>query len=236
MRAAPAEQGLVLVDGAVATMGLQVGENAQIEVGKAAQSQQEQLVTILMHKPLGYVSGQPESGHAPAVALLNARSRWRGDGSPMNFAPSQLKGIAPAGRLDLDSTGLLVLTQDGRVARQLIGENSGVSKEYLVRVSLRRGGREVVQDVASVFPAAQLAKLRHGLSLDGRELKPAIVDWDSPQVLRFVLVEGRKRQIRRMCNACGLKVLDLKRIRIGRVMLGALPPGKWRYLSPDEKF
>lgn len=139
---------------------------------------------------------------------------------------------APAGRLDLDSTGLLVLTQDGRVARQLIGENSSVTKEYLVRVSWG----DVRRNVQREFPPHLLAKLRHGLSLDGRVLKPATVEWQQPETLRFVLSEGRKRQIRRMCALVGLKVLALKRIRIGGIVLGQLPVGQWRYLSPGEKF
>jgi 23S rRNA pseudouridine2604 synthase len=143
-----------------------------------------------------------------------------------------LRGLAPAGRLDIDSTGLLVLTQDGRIARQLIGEDSGVEKEYLVRVSYGAA----LTGVQSAFPAAQLALLRHGLSLDGKPLKRAQVDWQNPEQLRFVLTEGRKRQIRRMCELVGLKVTGLKRIRIGRVALGQLPLGQWRYLGEHEVF
>ena len=143
-----------------------------------------------------------------------------------------MRGLAPAGRLDIDSTGLLVLTQDGRVARQLIGEDSDIDKEYLVRVA----HGEVITNVQAAFPPAQLARLRHGLSLDGQALRPAQVDWQNPEQLRFVLREGKKRQIRRMCELVGLKVTGLKRVRIGRVLLGQLPPGQWRYLGPREGF
>ena len=73
-------------------------------------------------------------------------------------------------------------------------------------------------------------------SLDGKPLKPARVDWQNPEQLRFVLTEGKKRQIRRMCELVGLKVAGLKRVRIGRVMLGDLPAGQWRYLAADERF
>ena len=139
------------------------------------------------------------------------------------FHPACLKGLAPAGRLDIDSTGLLVLTQDGRVARQLIGENSSVDKEYLVRVEGR-------------LDARGLALLNHGLSLDGKELKPAKVEWLNEDQLRFELVEGRKRQIRRMCELVGLKVVGLKRVRIGKVKLSDLPLGQWRFLRDDEAF
>jgi 23S rRNA pseudouridine2604 synthase len=225
-------RGWVRVDGQVAPMGLQVGPQARIEVDPRARGQQEQQVTILLHKPMGYVSGQAEDGYQPAVTLVQPRNHWKGDASKQRFSPGQLKGLAPAGRLDIDSTGLLVLTQDGRVARQLIGEDSGTEKEYLVRVSFGH----VTADVQSAFPREQLARLRHGLSLDGQPLKPAQVDWQNPEQLRFVLTEGKKRQIRRMCEAVGLKVVGLKRIRIGRVLLGQLPAGQWRYLGPGERF
>ena len=136
-------------------------------------------------------------------------------------------GLAPAGRLDIDSTGLLVLTQDGRIAKQLIGEDSEVDKEYLVRVKYTRPGK---------LPTAEMNRLQHGLSLDGKPLKPAKVWWQNDDQLRFVLREGKKRQIRRMCELVGLQVLGLKRVRIGQVMLGELPQGKWRFLGPSEKF
>jgi 23S rRNA pseudouridine2604 synthase len=225
-------KGWVKVNGAVAPMGLQVGPDARIEIDPRARGQQREQVTILIHKPMGYVSGQAEDGYEPAVVLVQGRNRWKEDRSPHRFAPAQLKGLAPAGRLDIDSTGLLVLTQDGRVARQLIGENSEVEKEYLVRVAFN----QVTTDVQGAFPPAQLARLRHGLSIDGQPLKPAKVDWQNPEQLRFVLREGKKRQIRRMCEQVGLKVVGLKRVRIGRVTLGNLPLGQWRYLAPDERF
>jgi 23S rRNA pseudouridine2604 synthase len=225
-------RGWVRVNGAVAVMGLQVAADARIEVDPKARGQQQQQVTILLNKPMGYVSGQAEDGHEPAVVLVQERNHWRGDASRLRFAPTQLRGLAPAGRLDIDSIGLLVLTQDGRVARQLIGEDSGMEKEYLVRVAYG----EVAADARSAFPAAHLARLRHGLTLDGQALKPAQVEWQNAEQLRFVLTEGKKRQIRRMCEQVGLKVVGLKRIRIGRVVLGQLPVGQWRYLGPGEGF
>ncbi|AEG94604.1 pseudouridine synthase [Ramlibacter tataouinensis] len=229
-------RGWVRVDGQVAAMGLQVAPGARIEVDPRARGQQEQRVTILLHKPVGYVSGQAEDGYQPAAALVQARTHWRGDASRQRFSPGQLRGLAPAGRLDIDSTGLLVLTQDGRVARQLIAEDSGVEKEYLVRVSYALPQGELTADVQRAFPREQLQRLRHGLSLDGQPLKPARVDWQNPEQLRFVLTEGKKRQIRRMCELVGLKVVGLKRVRIGRVVLGQLPVGQWRYLGGNEAF
>ena len=237
-------RGWVRVDGELAPMGLQVTADARIDIDPRAKQQQQQQVTILLNKPMGYVSGQAEDGHEPAVTLIHARNHWQGDASGQHFAPGQLRGLAPAGRLDIDSIGLLVLTQDGRIARQLIGEDSGMEKEYLVRVTYLPGAAagdrgntsEVTTDVQRAFPPAQLALLRHGLSLDGKALKPARVDWQNPQQLRFVLTEGKKRQIRRMCELVGLKAVGLKRVRIGRVMLGALPTGQWRYLGKNELF
>jgi len=246
-------RGWVYVNGSVAEMGVRVGPEDRVSVERAAQRQQAHRVTILLNKPMGYVSGQAEDGHQPAASLIHARSHWQGDTSGLRFSPQQLRGLAPAGRLDIDSIGLLVLTQDGRVARQLIGEDSSVDKEYLVRVVYEGAGtprpgqraeplqaideRDPVRsNVQAVFPPALLARLRHGLSLDGQPLKPAKVEWQNPEQLRFVLVEGKKRQIRRMCELVGLKVVGLKRIRIGRVTLGALPAGQWRFLGPHEHF
>ncbi|MFM8576200.1 MAG: pseudouridine synthase [Limnohabitans sp.] len=230
------EQGWVRVNGQVAGMGMQVTPDDRMTVDKAAEQKQQQQVTILLHKPMGYVSGQAEDGHQPAVTLIQARNHWKGDPSRTRFTPQQLRGLAPAGRLDIDSVGLLVLTQDGRVARQLIGEDSDIEKEYLVRVVWQGPQGEISQDVQAVFPREQLARLRHGLSLDGKALRPAQVDWQNPEQLRFVLKEGKKRQIRRMCEQVGLKVVGLKRIRMGRVTLGQLPAGQWRYLAPHERF
>ena len=230
------EQGWVLVNDKVAEMGMQVGSADRITVERAAQAQQEQQVTVLLHKPMGYVSGQAEDGHEPAMVLFQARNQWSGDTTRIKFSPAQFKGLAPAGRLDIDSVGLLVMTQDGRVARQLIGEDSDMEKEYLVRVTCSGPQGDIALNVQAHFPAAQMQRLRHGLSLDGKPLKPAQVEWQNPEQLRFVLKEGKKRQIRRMCEQVGLKVVGLKRIRMGRVHLGALPVGQWRYLGPKESF
>ena len=225
-------RGWVRVNGQPAVMGQPVATNARIEVAREAEQQQRQQVTILINKPVGYVSGQAEDGHEPAVVLVQPQNRWRECNSRMRWGHEQLRSLAPAGRLDIDSIGLLVLTQDGRVARQLIGEDSDIEKEYLVRVSY---GAENI-NVYAAFPPEKLALLCHGLSLDGQPLKPAQVAWQNPEQLRFVLKEGKKRQIRRMCEQVGLLVTGLKRVRIGQVNLGHLPVGQWRYLTPHEHF
>jgi len=219
--------GWVKVDGQMAVLGARVFPHQVIEVDEAAKSEQAHRVTILLHKPIGYVSGQAEDGYEPASVLVTQANHWPEDPSRERWHPGHGRGIAPAGRLDIDSTGLLVLTQDGRIARHLIGEDSDVEKEYLVRVEYPAGGQ---------FPDSDLQRLRHGLWLDGRELRPAKVSWANEDQLRFVLREGRKRQIRRMCEAVGLVVTGLKRVRIGSVVLGKLPQGQWRYLREDERF
>jgi len=216
--------GWVKVDGAVIdTLGTRVSPDANIEIDPTAREHQSGQVTILLHKPVGYVSGQAEDGYEPAIVLIRPENRWAADPSPIEFRQEHLRSLVPAGRLDIDSTGLLVLTQDGRVAKQLIGENTSVEKEYLVRVE------------GNLTPEG-MKRLRHGLSLDGVKLKPAQVSWQNEHQLRFVLRQGRKRQIRRMCEIVGLSVTGLKRVRSGNVPLGGLPLGKWRYLRPDETF
>ncbi|WP_455282088.1 pseudouridine synthase [Cupriavidus necator] len=230
-------RGWVLVDGKPVTeLGSRIRPDAEIEIMQEARSEQGERVTVLLNKPVGYVSGQAEDGYEPAAVLFTAENQWEGDPTRKRFAPWQRKSLAPAGRLDIDSTGLLVLTQDGRVARALIGEDSTVEKEYLVRVVWHSPQGVVERNINAEFPADDLELLRHGLSLDGVPLKPAKVSWQNEEQLRFVLREGRKRQIRRMCEQVGLEVVGLKRVRMGRVVLGDLPPGKWRFLGQFEKF
>lgn len=221
-------KGWVRVDGKVVSeLGTKVYPSQKVTVERQAAAQQSKRVTILINKPVGYVSGQAEDGYQPAVALVKPENRWDGDTSSEMFHPTQLRSLVPAGRLDIDSVGLLVLTQDGRVAKQLIGENTTVDKEYLVRVQYSKPGR---------LPDSDLKKLNHGLWMDGKPLLPAKVRWQNDDQLSFTLREGKKRQIRRMCDMVGLKVIGLKRVRIGKVKLGELPPGQWRYLLPDESF
>ncbi len=219
------EAGWVRVNGKLAVLGLRVGPDVRIDVDPRARREQLQRMTVLLHKPIGYVSGQAEDGYEPAVVLVTRENRWSEDHS--HGPTGALRGLAPAGRLDIDSTGLLVLTQDGRVARTLIGENSPIEKEYLVRVRRVQPGP---------LPPEGMAMLQHGLMLDDKALKPAKVSWANEDQLRFVLREGKKRQIRRMCEQVGLEVTGLKRVRIGSVVLGKLPLGQWRYLRADESF
>lgn len=216
------ERRLVTVDGRIVDrLGTKV--DPQCAIVLATEARLRQRVTILINKPVGWVSGQAEGRHRPAVALVVAARRWPRDRSDIRYSRRHLEGLAPAGRLDIDSQGLLVLTQDGRIARQLIGPDSRIEKEYLVRV---RGSAS----------ERALRQLRHGLELDGKSLRPAQVERLNSDQLRFVLQEGRKRQIRRMCEQVELTVIGLKRVRIGRVRLAGLAEGQWRYLGAGESF
>lgn len=217
------EQGWVKVNGNTAVLGQKVLDTDRIDLDRQAHRQQAERVTILLNKPVGYVSSQPEKNYRAAFELITAANHWAEDKNHIKFKTTHTLHLAPAGRLDIDSVGLLVLTQDGRIAKQLIGENSSVEKEYLVRVSgkLSHNG---------------LALLNHGLSLDDEKLRPAQVSWQNKDQLRFILKQGKKRQIRRMCELVGLRVTGLKRVRMGKIKLGALPIGQWRYLSPQEHF
>jgi 23S rRNA pseudouridine2604 synthase len=214
------EQGMVSVNGVIIDqLGAKVAPDAEITLAPQAVKKQKELITIILNKPVGYVSAQPEPGYAPAIKLITVANQFgRGD---KRLMPEHLKGLAVAGRLDIDSQGLLLFTQDGRLAKKIIGEESRVEKEYIVRV------RGPLSDDG-------LRLLRGGLALDGRPLKPAQVEWINRDQLRFVLREGRKRQIRRMCDLVGLKVVGLKRVRVGNIKLGDLPEGKWRFLWADE--
>jgi 23S rRNA pseudouridine2604 synthase len=221
-------RGWVRVDGEVISeLGSKVLPHQKITVERQAAAEQSKRVTILINKPMGYVSGQAEDGYTPAVALIKPENHWPDDPSTEQFHPTQLRSLVPAGRLDIDSVGLLVLTQDGRVAKTLIGEETSIEKEYLVRVEYTREGK---------LPESDLKKLCFGLWMDGKPLLPAKVRWQNDDQLSFTLKQGRKRQIRRMCDMVGLKVVGLKRVRIGKVKLGDLPVGQWRYLRPEEQF
>lgn len=218
------ERGWVYVDGEkITTLGTKVDPNQAIKLNKQALEQQARRVTILLNKPVGYVSGQPEKGYPTALSLIIHQTMFDADQDSRRHSPVRRTGMAPAGRLDIDSSGLLVLTQDGRVARQLIGADSKMEKEYLVRT---RGN----------LSDKGLELLRHGLCLDGKPLRPARVSWQNKDQLKFILTEGKKRQIRRMCEEVGLQVTAIKRVRIGNIRLGNLPVGKWRYLRPNERF
>ena len=218
------EKGLVFVNGErVETLGVKFPHGVDIKISQLGKKWLAKKITIILNKPMGYVSHADEEGKYPtATELINDKNLMPNTPGVKNYKELR-HGLAPAGRLDIDSKGLLVLTQDGKLAKLLIGEESEIENEYLVRVKGKIADRG-------------LELLQLGLELDGTPLKPAKVEWINKDQLRFVLKEGKKRQIRRMCELVGLEVTGLKRVRIGRVTLGSLREGQWRVLGPDEKF
>ncbi len=208
--------GLVSIDGeVVADTGRKILPGQTLTLADAAGPAP---LSVVLHKPMGVVSAQPEQGQTPAVRLLT-RAALLGE-SPQ--IPDRDTRLAPLGRLDMDSRGLLLLSDDGVLAKAIIGPESDLEKEYLVTVT------------GKITPE-KIARLCHGLTMDGRQLKPAKVSVVQGQELRFILKEGRNRQIRRMCELVGMHVMDLVRIRIGSLRLGDLPEGKWRVLTAEER-
>jgi 23S rRNA pseudouridine2604 synthase len=210
------ERGLISIDGETVTdTGRKIlpGQTLTLADGDGPAA-----LSVVLHKPMGVVSAQPEPGQTPAVRLLT-RSALVGESPSI---PDRDTRLAPLGRLDMDSRGLLLLSDDGVLAKAIIGPESDLEKEYLVRVT------------GKITPE-KIARLCHGLAMDGRQLKPAKVSVVQGQELRFILKEGRNRQIRRMCELVGLHVMDLVRIRIGSLELGDLAEGKWRVLRDTER-
>ncbi|GMI10471.1 hypothetical protein TrLO_g8346 [Triparma laevis f. longispina] len=239
--------------------------------------------TIILNKPLGYVTGQPEFaskkgswtssikfdsgvvGHAyqSIMSLIHNESYYHGktrSNPPTENLIKRLlsidkgKGLAPAGRLDINSSGLVILTRDGVMARKIIGEKSEVEKEYIVEVKEKNEVKEKVERFnsrrkrgdpeeekeeerkESSVGKPSLAPLLKATSLQGKAIKPVVkASWAAPGRMRIVLKEGKKRQVRRMIEELmGLEVKGLRRVRVGPIMLGALPVGSWRFLSQRE--
>jgi 23S rRNA pseudouridine2604 synthase len=212
-------QGLVSIDGQrVDDAGRKIEPGQTLTLADRAEAGLGAALTVMLNKPVGVVSGTPEPEQVPAVRLITADRQWRSEAA----APGRDSRLAPVGRLDMDSHGLLLLSEDGVVAKAVIGPESDLEKEYLVRV------RGEITD-------ARLGQLRHGLQLDRRQLKPARVVLAGEQRLRFILKEGRNRQIRRMCDLVGLEVVSLYRIRVGPLKLGELPEGRWRAITAEER-
>ncbi len=213
------EQGLVRIDGESFTdAGHKILPGQTLTLDQAGAADLSARMTIVYHKPIGIVSGQPEPGETPAIRMIRRANVF----GPADVYPDNQSKLAPIGRLDKDSHGLLIMSEDGVLAKAIIGPESDLEKEYQVKV---RG---------PIFEE-KLKWLRHGLELDGRQLKPAKVIQTGDQSLTFVLKEGRNRQIRRMCEMCELRVVDLLRDRIGPVHIGDLPEGQWRLITAEER-
>lgn len=212
-------RGLVSIDGETVTdAGRKIAAGQTLTLDDAAEAGLGGAFSVVLNKPRGIVSAQPEPGQTPAIRLLTKDRLW----GSAHAIPGKESSLAPLGRLDMESRGLLLLSEDGVLAKALIGPQSGLEKEYLVRVN------------GEITPQ-KVDLLSHGLELDGRKLKPAQVTRMDDRQLRIILTEGRNRQIRRMCSLVRLAVTDLYRIRIGPLHLDNLPEGRWRALAPEER-
>lgn len=212
------EGGWVLVDGQrVEEQGFRVLPQQKVELLPEASLAPIAPVTILLHKPAGVDVA------AAAAQLITPENRAAADRSDIRFIKRHLTALHVVLPLEADASGLLVLTQDGRVARKLIDDAAKVEQEFVVEVS-----GEIVPD--------GLLLLNHGLKFKGRELPPIKASWQNETRLRFALKGPQAGQIRHMCEQVGLDVLSIKRIRIGRLPMAALQAGQWRYLLGYEQF
>ncbi|MFV0258451.1 MAG: pseudouridine synthase [Acidimicrobiales bacterium] len=198
-------EGRVVVNGCTATLGDKVVAADRVEVDGVVYSTTVDMVTYLLNKPKGVVTTAADTHSRPIVTEL---------------VPEQPR-VVPVGRLDLDTEGLLLLTNDGDLAHRLTHPSFGVEKEYLAHVRGQPG-------------RAVLRTLREGVELDDGVTAAARVAVVAPGLIRLTIHEGRNRQVRRMCEAVGHPVIRLARTRIGPLTDPRLKPGRWRELSRDE--
>jgi 23S rRNA pseudouridine2605 synthase len=199
-------EGRITVNGAVAELGRRIDVSVDIvELDGAPLALDPGLVHYLLNKPIGVLTTASDPHGRPTV---------------IDLVPADPR-VFPVGRLDADTEGLLLMTNDGELAHRLTHPSFGVDKEYLA-------------EVQGVPGPDALRRLRQGVELDDGMTAPAVVGVVGPSVLRIVIHEGRNRQVRRMCEAVGHPVRRLVRTRIGPVTDSRLRPGRWRPLETDE--
>ena len=196
-----------------------------VELHGGARLEPVEPATILLHKPTGF---DAISGANPAAALVIADAHWTDDPSGIRPLKRHFHRLTPLVSLDAEASGLMVLTQDGRVWRRLSEDGDEIEHEYLVEVS------------GEIAPYG-LRRLNHGLSYNGRALPPCKVSWQNEIRLRFAIKGVQGGQLRDMCGQVGLTVVAIRRLRIGKIVIGkgpdgAMPPGMWRYLPVGERF
>jgi 23S rRNA pseudouridine2604 synthase len=210
------EGGWVRVDGKVVEEPhFRVGDE-RVELDPGARAVAQQPVTLLLHKPAGM-------GYEEAQGLLVPAARWEEDLSGIRTVKRHFAHLAPLLALPPQASGLAVFSQDARVVRKLTEDALAVEQELLA-------------EVTGEAPADGLALLCHGLAFDGRALPPVKVSWQSESRLRFALKGIPPGLVPWMCEQVGLRVSALKRIRLGRLPMAGLPPGKWRCLRSGERF
>ena len=230
----------VLVKGVPAVVGMKVAAN-ETDIVVAGQSKNN-CAAVVLNKPVGYVSGQPEHQNLPAVRLLTKENAIGDVDELFKDDNKTLTGYAPAGRLDRDSSGLLIFTHSGVVAKKLTSSFGIIPKEYVVTVepAHQPTTKERAQGLAKLPPPTVDLKIikTGGFQLlgDHKPLRPIRAKWlEQGETLQLVLREGRKRQIRRICReVLGFHVVALERTKIGPVVLKDLPVGNWRPLTKQE--
>ncbi|MFN3702966.1 rRNA pseudouridine synthase [Thermomonas sp.] len=214
------KNGWVRVDGRVVEDPAHPVSSEAVVVDPAARVEAVEPATLLLHKPAGF---DTISGPRPAAALVSPASRWPEDPSGVALLERHFHRLTPLVPLDAEASGLMVLTQDGRVWRRLTEDRDDIEQEYVVEV---RG---------EIAPYG-LRKLNHGLHYNGRPLPPCKVSWQNEIRLRFALKGVQGGQLRHMCAQVGLEVVSIRRLRIGKVSLAKMPAGLWRYLPVGERF
>ena len=217
--------GWVSVDGRVVEEPQRRVADETVEVDPSARLEDVEPATVLLHKPVGV---DAIDGPNPAAALVTPATRWADDPAGVRLLQRHFQRLTPLVPLEREASGLMVLTQDGRVWRRLTEDADSIEHEYIV---------EIAGDLAPYG----MTKLRQGLVYRGRELGPCHVSWQNEDRLRFAIKGVRDGQLRWMCAQVGLDVVSIHRLRIGRIGIGkgpdgAMPPGAWRYLPVGEKF
>ncbi len=217
--------GWVTVDGEVIEAPQHKVTVERVELDPEARLDAVEPATILLHKPAGFDAIE---GDKPASALVTPETHWADDASGMRLLRRHFHRLTPLVSMDAEASGLMVLTQDGRIWRRLTEDAELIEHEYIVEV----GGE--------IAPYG-LQKLNCGLSFNGCALPPCKVSWQNETRLRFAIKGVETGQLRDMCAQVGLSVVSIRRLRIGKIALGkgpngAMPPGAWRYLPVGEKF
>ncbi|MGI4849927.1 MAG: rRNA pseudouridine synthase [Janthinobacterium lividum] len=219
------ENGAVKVDGVVIEEpGYRIAADQLVEVVPGATAEPSEPVTILFHKPAGIDTGSLAIPDMAAILpLLTAQTRMAGERSGIRLLKRHFSAVKMTDALETNASGLVVLTEDWRTVRKLVADRERIEQEFLVEVS------------GQLAPDG-LALLNHGLRFSGKPLPSAKVSWQNETRLRFALKAPARGQIEHMCQAVGLSVVSMRRLRIGRMSLATLPPGQWRYLLKYEQF
>jgi 23S rRNA pseudouridine2604 synthase len=212
--------GWVRVDGVVVEDPARLVSGERVEIDPEAQAEAIEPATVLLHKPAGH---DAISGPSPAAALVRPETHWAEDPSGVRLLQRHFQRLTPLVPLDAEASGLMVLTQDGRVWRRLTEDGDEIEQEF------------VVETRGEIAPYG-LRKLEHGLRYQGRALPPCKVSWQNEVRLRFAIKGAQGAQLRDMCAQVGLDVVSIRRLRIGKVSLAKMPVGAWRYLPVGEKF